>query len=160
MSISDFLKPGSTPPTAFYFSVKFNDMDEMDSSFQEVSGLKATFGIEEKREGGENSFVHQFPTAPKFENLVFKRCLFPNEHLEEWCRNAFNNFQFDPKDIQIALLGVGDSGMNTGPSKILASWHVVGAFPVSWELAALDITSDRLAIETLKMQYKYFEREV
>lgn len=160
MNVSDFLNPGAVPPTAFYFSVKFLGMDEMDSGFQEVSGLKSTFGVEEKKEGGENRFIHQSPTAPKVDILILKRCLFPNSKLDEWCRNAFNNFQFDPKEIQIALQGVGDLAGDTVQSKILASWRVVRAYPMSWELGALNSTSNRLAIETLTLSYLYFKREV
>lgn len=152
MSNTGFFKPETAPPTAFYFSVTFRGMDDIDSSFQEVSGLKATFGIEEKKEGGENSFVHSFPTLPTFDNLVLKRCLVPNSKLDNWCSEAINNFKFDPRDIHIKLLGVGDM-------KILASWNVVRAFPVGWELASLNSTSNELAIETLTLSYRYFKSD-
>ena len=83
MSSTDFFKPDTSPPTEFYFSVNFSGMTGLiDSSFQEVSGLKATFGVEERKEGGENRFVHSFPTPPKLENLVLKRCLMPNSKLD------------------------------------------------------------------------------
>ena len=153
MSVEGFFEPHSAPPTNFYFSVTFQGMDDIDSSFQEASGLKATFGIEERKEGGENSFVHRFPTPPKFENLVLKRCLVPSSKLDNWCRQAINNFKFDPKDIRISLLSAGDK-------KILASWNVVSAFPVSWELSALNSTSNTLAIETLTLNYRHFKRDV
>jgi len=169
MNVSGLFKPGAAPPTAFYFSVKFMGMDDIDSGFQEVSGLKSTFGLEERKEGGENSFVHQFPTTPKFENLVLKRCLIPNSKLDKWCTDAFSKFRFDPRDIQIALLGVPDGGvtaslnainpLGTQRSKILASWNVVHAFPLSWELTGLNSTSNKLAIETLTLKYRYFKRE-
>jgi phage tail-like protein len=152
MSTNGFFKSGAAPPTAFYFSVKFKGMDDMDCSFQEASGLKATFGIEEKKEGGENSFVHRLPTPAKFDNLVLKRCLVPNSKLDKWCQDAFNNFKFDPRDIQIALLSLGEL-------QILASWNIVSAFPLSWELGALKSTTNELAIETLTLNYKYFKRE-
>jgi len=153
MSVPDFLNPDSNPPTAFYFSVKFTGMDDMESSFQEVSGLKATFGIEERKEGGENRFVHRFPTPPKYDNLVLKRCLMPNSKLDNWCRDAINDFKFSPRELHISLMGAGDN-------KILASWNVVHAFPVSWELSALKSNSNELAIETLTLNYRYFKREI
>lgn len=153
MSVTGFFSPDSNPPTAFYFSVKFIGMDDIDSSFQEVSGLQATFGIEERKEGGENRFVHRFPTPPTFENLVLKRCLMPNSKLDKWCSDAINNFKFSPRNIHIALLGAGDT-------KILASWNVTHAFPVSWELSALKSTTNELAIETLTLNYRHFKREI
>lgn len=151
MNLSDFLGPGTVPSTAFYFSVQFRGEEAMDTAFQEVSGLKSTFGIEERKEGGENHFVHRFPKAQTFSDLVLKRCIIPNSKLDQWCRDAFNNFKFDPKDIQIALMS---------PSEILASWNVVHAFPISWELSSLNSTSNDLAIETLTLNYRYFKRDI
>jgi phage tail-like protein len=150
MDISDFLGPGIAPPTAFYFSVKFRGEEAMDTAFQEVSGLKATLGVEGKLEGGEHLFVHRLPKTLTSSNLVLKRCLIPNSKLDQWCRDAFNNFKFDPKDIQIALMG---------PSEILASWNIVDAFPISWEVSSLNSTSNDLAIETLILNYSYFKKE-
>ena len=154
MSLTGFSKPDSGPPTAFYFSVNFTGMmGTIDSSFQEVSGLKATFGVEERKEDGENRFVHRFPTPPKFGDLVLKRCLMPNSKLDKWCSDAINNFKFSPRDIHISLLGAGDQ-------KILASWNVVQAFPISWELSALNSKTNELAIETLTLNYRHFKREI
>lgn len=153
MSVTGFFKPDFAPPTAFYFSVTFDGMDEIDSSFQDVSGLKVKLGFDPKKEGGENSFVHRFPTHPTFESLVLKRCLVPNSKLDNWCRDAINNFKFDPRDIRISLLGAGNV-------KILASWNVVSAYPISWELSALKSTTNQLAIETLTLNYRYFKREI
>lgn len=151
MGTDSFFKTGYTPPTVFYFSVKFAGFDDMDSSFQEVSGLKVTLGTVEKKEGGDNNFVHHLPTPPKYENLVLKRCLLKNSKLEKWCKDAIEEFKFDPKDIKVALLGA-----NGG---ILASWSVVKAFPIAWELATLNSTSNQLAIETLTLKYRLFRKD-
>jgi phage tail-like protein len=149
MGNDSFFKPNYAPPTAFYFSVKFAGLDQMDSSFQEVSGLKVTVGTVEKKEGGDNNFVHHLP--PKFENLVLKRCLMYNSKLDRWCRDAIEDFKFDPKDIKLALLGA-----NGG---ILASWTIVKAFPISWELSTLNSTSNQLAIESLTLKYRLFRKD-
>lgn len=134
MGTDSFSRTDFTSPTAFYFSVKIAGFDDMDCSFQEVSGLKVTIGTVEKKEGGDNVFVHHLPIQPKYENLVLKRCLSKNLKLEKWSRDAIEDFKFDPKDIKVALLGA-----NGG---ILASWSIVKAFPVSWELSALNNTSN------------------
>jgi phage tail-like protein len=151
MGNNSFFKPDYAPPTAFYFSVKFDGLNDMDSSFQEVSGLKVTIGTIEKREGGDNNFVYYLPTPPKYENLVLKRCLLDNSNLDKWCRDAIENFRFDPKDIKLALLGADGS--------ILASWSIVGAFPISWELSTLNSTSNQLAIESLTLKYRLFRKD-
>ncbi|HKJ40514.1 MAG TPA: phage tail protein [Sunxiuqinia sp.] len=151
MGSDSFFQSGYAPPTAFYFSVKFNGFSEMDSSFQEVSGLKVTINTEPKKEGGDNNFVHHLPMQPKYENLVLKRCLLANSDLDQWCRDAIENFKFDPKDLQLSLLGAD--------GKVLASWSIVQAYPISWELSTLNSTSNQLAIESLTLKYRLFRKD-
>lgn len=151
MGKDSFFKPDYTPPAAFYFSVRFDGFDEMDSSFQEVSGLKVTIDTVTRKEGGDNNFVHHLPTPAKYENLVLKRCLLYNSKLDKWCRDALEDFKFDPKDIKLSLLGA-----NGG---ILVSWSIIKAFPVSWELSTLNSTSNQLAIESLTLKYRLFRKD-
>ena len=151
MKQDHFFKPDYTPPAAFYFSVKFRGFPEMDTSIQEVSGLKVTVNTVERVEGGDNYYVHYLPSPPKYENLVLKRCLLYKSSLDKWCRDALEDFSFDPMDIQVALLGA-----NGG---ILASWNIERAIPLSWELGVLNSTSNELAIETLTLKYRNFKRE-
>lgn len=151
MSITSFFKPDTSPPTAFYFAIKFVDFPEMDSSFQEVSGLKITMETVEKKDGGENNFVHHMPTVPKYENLVLKRCLLENSMLTNWCKNAIEDLKFDPKDINLQLLGA--DGIT------LASWTIIQAYPISFELSALNSTNNDLAIETLTLKYRIFKKD-
>lgn len=151
MGSDSFYKPGYSPPTAFYFAVKFVGFEAMDSSFQEVSGLKVTIRTVEKKEGGDNNFVHHLPTPPKYENLVLQRCLLYNSKLTQWCKDAIEDFKFDPKDLQISLLGA-----NGGT---LASWSVLQAYPIAWELSKLNSTSNKLAIETMTLKYRLFRKD-
>lgn len=152
MGNDSFFKSNYAPPTAFYFSVKFDGFDNMDTSFQEVSGLKVTIDTVTKKEGGDNNFIHHLPTPAKYENLVLKRCLLYNSKLDKWCRDALEDFKFDPKDINLSLLGA-----NGG---VLASWSIIQAFPISWELSTLNSTSNELAIETLTLKYRLFRKNV
>jgi phage tail-like protein len=150
MSSSSFFKDGYVPPTTFYFNVKFNDFPEMDSSFMEVSGLKVTVSVTERKEGGENNYMHYLPSPAQYSELVLKRCLIPNSKLDSWCRDALESFKFKPVDFQIFLLGPEGTP--------LASWSVFKAIPLSWELSALSSTKNELALETLTLKYKYFKK--
>ncbi len=151
MAYTNFYKADYSPPTAFYFAVKFVGFPDMDSSFQEVSGLKVTLGTEERKEGGENEYILHLPTPPKYENLVLKRCLLYNSNLTTWCKNALEDFKFDPKDLKLQLLGANGGS--------LASWTVIQAYPISWELSTLNSTSNQLAIETLILKYRNFKKD-
>jgi len=151
MAYNNFYKPNYTPPSAFYFAVKFIGFPAMDSSFQEVSGLKVTLGTEERKEGGENDYVLHLPTPPKYENLVLKRCLLYNSDLNRWCRDALEDFKFEPRDIKLQLLGANGGS--------LASWNIIRAYPISWELFELNSTNNQLAIETLTLKYRNFKKD-
>ena len=153
MAYTGFFNSDYLPPTAFYFRLKFNGAEDMDTSFQEVSGLKLTISAEPNEEVGNNltPYKYNISNPPTYSDLVLKRCLMPNSNLDAWCKNAFENFQFDPKDIELALLG--SDGIP------LALWNISKAYPVSWELSALSSTSNKLAIETLTLKYLSFRRE-
>ena len=151
MRKTSFFQPGYTPPTAFYFSVKFNGFPSMDSGFKEVSGVKVTVTVTEKKEGGDNEFIHYLPNPPKYSDLVLKRCLLPNSALDDWCRKALEDFRFQPLDLQVSLLGPNGN--------VMASWSIYKAIPISWELSSLGSTKNELAIETLTLKYKRFIKD-
>ena len=162
MDSTSFFKQGDIPPTAFFFEVAFigNGNNKMDSFFQEVSGLKATVENLEKREGGDNVFVHHLPKSIKYENLVLKRCLSKSEDLEKWCRDTIENFEFKPLDIRLRLVS-SKSEANEGLAMVpLAEWFFEQAFPVSWEITFLGNPKSGLLIETLALKYKSFTKTV
>ena len=86
------------PPAGFHFRVEFNldGIKDSDVRFQEVSGLSAELGVEEVTEGGENRFPHRLPTRAKYSNLTLKRGLLTDSRLIDWCKNAIENFDFEP----------------------------------------------------------------
>jgi|SRR5690554_498463 len=152
MTSVSFFTPGYVPPTAFHFQVKFPNFPPLDSSFQEVSGLKVTLETERRPEGGDNIADHYLPKSTKYDNLVLKRCLMSGSELDAWCRRAIENFKFDPKDINLILLG--------SDLKPLAEWSIIRAYPISWELGSLSSTKNELAIETLTLKYRYFRKNM
>jgi phage tail-like protein len=162
MDSTSFFKQGDIPPTAFYFEVVFlgNGNEKMNSLFQEVSGLKATLENLEKREGGDNVFVHHLPKSINYENLVLKRCLTKNAELEKWCRDTIENFEFKPLDISLRLLSSNTEKKGTGTSNPLplAVWNIEQAFPISWELGGFSSTKNEMAIETLTFKYRGFTK--
>ena len=139
------------PPTSFSFIVNgVSTLEGIDSQFQSVTGLSTEIGIEEYAEGGENRFLHQLPTRPKYPNLVLKRGLITNSGLIKWSRDAMEKFQFEPRDLIITLNGGAES---TAP---LMVWNVVGAYPVKWDVSEFNAEENKLAIETVELKYRYF----
>lgn len=137
-------------PVAFHFKVEFTDITDSDKeiSFQSVSGLTVELDTEELAEGGENRFKHTLPLRSKYPNLVLKRGLLPNSEIINWCRNALENFVFEPKDLVVSLLNENHEPLMT--------WNVAHAIPVKWSVADFNAEENNIAIETLELKYNYF----
>jgi len=78
------------PPVGFHFKVEFSGVGnaDMDTRFQEVSGLTAEIGTEELQVGGENRFSYRLPTRARFSNLVLKRGMLKDSELITWFSRA------------------------------------------------------------------------
>jgi phage tail-like protein len=138
-------------PVVFHFKVSFGaSSDEQDNRFQEVAGLSTEVSLEEYREGGNNNHAHRLPTGAKFANLVLKRGYIADTAVADWCRQALEDFVFEPTDVDVALLNERHEP--------LAQWSFVGAYPVKWSLSDLKAQENALAIESLELAYKRFRR--
>lgn len=139
------------PPTSFYFKVEFSSLggSSKDIRFQEVSGLSVDLETEDFKEGGENRFVHKLPVRTKYSELTLKRGLLTDSKVTKWCRDAIENFQFEPADLNITLLN--EKGSPT------LMWAVNHAFPTHWSVSDLNSSDSKVAVETLKLNYNYFK---
>jgi phage tail-like protein len=138
------------PPVGFYFSVEFEGQSaDLDSSFQEVSGLSRSVETEDYAEGGQNHFVHKLPKATRYDNLVLKRGIVRDSGLVEWFRKAMEDLDYEPKNVLVSLL-------NEQHSKI-STWNVVHALPAKWSHSGMNAESSGLMIETMELTYRYFQ---
>src|SRR5687767_15745298 len=94
-------------PRVYHFKVEFLDIPgvtDNDVRFQDVSGLTAEMGMEEIPEGGENRFTHRLPTRAKYSNMILKRGMIIDSGLIQWCKDAIENFEFEPSTVMVKLL--------------------------------------------------------
>jgi phage tail-like protein len=149
------------PPGAFYFTVKvfgsamlLAAITDIDASFQEVSGIQSAFEIEEVAEGGENRFAHRLPRITKYSNLVLKRGIVTaDSFLSEWAGLTIGSslaLPVVPQNLLVTLLN--EAGW---PS---IAWGFFNAYPVRWEVGALNSEQNQILTETLEFSYTYFER--
>lgn len=138
------------PPVGFYFSVNvdLSPSDSDDTRFQSVSGLSADISTEAIAEGGENRFKHQFPSVPQYSNIVLKRGMVTDSAIIDWCKNAIENFMFEPHDVLINLLN--EKG------EPLAVWQVINAYPVKWSISDFNAEEGSIVIETIELAYQYY----
>ncbi len=139
------------PPVGFHFVVAFEIFPQspQDGRFQEVSGLNVEMQMESLREGGELRFEHQLPVRTKYSDLVLKRGLFVGSAVYKWCKNAFEDFEFQPVNLMVSLL-------NEQHLPIM-SWHVVHALPKKWDISAFNAEQNTFAIESLTLTYRYYK---
>lgn len=138
------------PPVGFHFRVDFLDIQtvEDDIRFQSVSGLTVDMETETIKEGGENRFTHTLPGRTKYSNLVLKRGVLTDSGVISWCRDAFENFTFQPTTVQVHLL-------NTSHEPLI-SWTLTHAWPRKWSVSDLNAAEGSVLVETLELTYNFF----
>ncbi|HEX7904851.1 MAG TPA: phage tail protein [Chitinophagaceae bacterium] len=141
------------PPVGFHFKVEFPGVGnaDMDTRFQEVSGLTAEIGTEELQVGGENRFSYRLPTRARFSNLVLKRGMLKDSELISWFSKAIQDFEFKPVDVSVYLLNE--------EHEISASWIFTRAYPVKWVISDLKAQENSIVVETIELCYQFFRRK-
>ncbi len=138
-------------PVVFHFLVEVDGITaQIDSRFQEVTGLSGEVTTEELREGGVNDYVHRLPTGVKFGNVVLKRGYLEASGLGDWVRAAVEQFIFVPRNLNVTLMNPDHQP--------LSSWVFSGAYPVKWSLSDLKAQENAIAVESLELSYKNFKR--
>lgn len=140
----------SYPPVGFHFLVTFQLFPQTpnDFRFQEVSGLDIEMEMETFIEGGQNRFTWKLPTRASYSDLVLKRGMFMGSGIVLWCRNAFENFIFEPTNINIALL----NDMHVP----VQAWYVVNAIPKKWSISSFNAQENSVVVESITLSYQFF----
>jgi len=140
------------PPVGFHFKVEFLGISsgDIDTRFQEVSGLSAEVTTEELAVGGENRFTYRLPNRARYNNLILKRGMVQDSNLISWLSDAIEDFVFKPVDVNVYLLNENH--------EISATWVLLQAYPVKWSVSDFKAQESSLVIETIELAYQYFRR--
>lgn len=139
-------------PVGFHFKVDFGRGEaDHDHMFQEVVGISSEVTLEEYKEGGLNEHVHRFPNGVKYGNLVLKRGMFNDSDIAQWCRDAIENFVFDPTTVSVTLLNE--------EHQPLASWTFERAYPIKWSISDFKAMDSALVVESLELAYSFFRKD-
>lgn len=151
------------PPVSFFFEVVFQgeglDKDVVETRFQSVTGLSVDMQTETLKEGGENRFEHILPVRTKYDPLVLKRGLVTDSKMIQWCMDAILNFDIRPVNLLVRLLHVNRPNDDQPPAGIapLMTWKVINAWPKKWSVSEFNAEQNSVAIESLELNYNYFE---
>jgi phage tail-like protein len=119
---------GGDPPIASRFLFEVDGVEI--GIFKEVKGLEANVGVEEIKEGGQNSFVRKVPGRMTWPEITFRRGLTESDALFEWFSKSsgtgFAGNQNSLKRTKATITAITHTGAR------LRSWHLVDAFPIKW----------------------------
>ena len=110
------------------------------AAFTECTLPVVDWEIEEVKEGGLNSYVHQLPGRRKAARLTLKNGVGKGE-LWRWCTKALAG-QFERKTLTIKLL---DPHFHP-----IAIWHVNNACPLKWTGPQLKSDDNSVAIQSIE----------
>ena len=138
------------PAVGFHFLVAFELFPQTpnDFRFQEVSGLEVSVEMESVREGGQNRYTHQLPVRASYTEITLKRGMLFGSGITFWCKQAIEDFIFQPTNIVISLLNADHIPLQT--------WYVVNAIPKRWQVSNFNAEENSIVIESLTLSYSYF----
>ncbi len=113
---------------------------ENKAAFTECSLPVLEWEVEEIKEGGLNTYIHQLPGRRKSSKVTLKNGVGKNE-LVDWYINMVNG-EPSRKDITIKLL---DS-----KQEFVLVWFIKEAYPVKWTGPQLKTDTSTIAIQTLE----------
>ncbi len=120
--------------------------------FSQVSGLESEIEVEERREGGENRYIHQLPGPTKYpSHLILKHGLTEIDSLWNWYE-ATSRGVIQRKNGSIMLLDRQQIPV--------MYWNFKQALPVRWTGPEFDASSDEVVFETIELIHKGIAKPV
>lgn len=116
--------------------------------FSECSGLEGTLLVEDYNEGGENRFVHKFPTRMTYANIVLKRGISFSRDLWQWHFDYVNG----TGKRRDGLIILQDESHQ--PAK---TWKFKRGLPLKWTGPTLNASQGAVAIESLEIVHEGLE---
>jgi len=98
--------------------------------------------VEEYSEGGENRYVHKFPTRMTYANIVLKRGITFSQDLWKW-HYDYANGKGKRLDGVITLLDESQEPVQ--------NWAFQGGLPLKWSGPTLNAAQSAVAVETLEI---------
>jgi len=131
---------GKTITTAFRFLVAIDG--QTIGAFTECTLPTVEWQVEEIKEGGVNTSIHQLPGPRKRTTVTLKNGVGFAEEMMDWYLKAMSE-KFQRRKVTITLLG---------PSyETFMEWHIENAFPVKWSGPQLKTDTNTVAIQSLEL---------
>jgi len=133
------------PAVSVCFVVEIDDQSL--GAFNSCEGLGCEVVLEQREEGGNNSFVWQLPTRLKYSTVKFSRPLTKDtEKVARWFASMTQGVKRTTAHV---------SAM-TADGTVVARWGLLDVVPVKWQGPALGTESPKVATETLEVAHHGF----
>lgn len=144
--------------TATDADLPFSFMPAAESFFQSVSGISVSNGDVKIVSGGDNFRQFKLPTKTTYPDLVLKGgIVHKNSSLSKWCESILTKesmrYSIKRKTINVFL-------MDTELKSHLMSWTFYNCIPSSIEIDEFDAKENKIVIETLKISYSNYEKNI
>ncbi len=129
------IRPTAHP--AFRFKVEIAGITQ--AVFNECTLPTVEWDVQELKEGGLNTYVHQLPGQRKVGKLTLKTGL-GLASLLDWYKKSMNQ-QWERKAVTVILLD--------NAHQEVMRWNITNAYPISWKSPTLESDDNSVAIEEL-----------
>ncbi len=114
--------------------------------FSECAGLEMSMQPDEFKEGGNNGFIHKFPTRVTWSNIILKKGVGAGTALWDW-QYGFAVGRGRRRDGVIMLL----TDFQQVPNNI---WHFRRGLPVKYTGPAMNAAQSSVAIEAIEIAHE------
>jgi phage tail-like protein len=135
------------PFVAFRFEVRVTGRTL--GGFSECSGLQLETETQDYLEGGENFYVHKFPTRTKQTNLVLKRGIVDRALWDWYAEITEGTISRHAGSILLKDAAGSDD---------VVVWEFVDAFPSKWIGPELNAGQSTIAIDTIELCHQGLTR--
>jgi phage tail-like protein len=136
------------PAVSVCFVVKLDDIEL--GAFTSCEGLGAEIVLEQREEGGNNSFVWQLPSRIKYPNIKLTRPLTKDtEQVAKWIAKTVGGGT-------ATLARTGSIQAMRADGTVVAKWDLLSVVPVRWTGPSLNAESAKVATETVEIAHHGF----
>ncbi len=138
----------SYPPTTVHFSVSIASKDL--GIFTACEGLGCEVVVEQREEGGNNSYVHQFAGRIKYTNVKLTRPINgDSSKVAAWFADLAVQ-KVTPRPTA-TIEALAPDGVTT-----IATWQLLEVLPVRWQGPSFNVEGPKVATETLELAHHGF----
>lgn len=139
------------PGVSHSFRVRVDGVDL--GLFISVEGLSARYDLTQIREGGENAFVHALPGRIEYETLRITR---PVDQRSSSLVEFFLDFQEQVRKSRHLARTTASITALTSAGEELATWTLVGVYPVSYSGPRFDAAANDVLVESFELAHNGF----